>query len=66
MSPPRRHGATWTSHVGVLALMAIGFPYQLAGIAFASLFPVERAVEYVRARRRAPGALAPRAHDVGD
>jgi hypothetical protein len=32
----------WAFHVGVLALMAIGFPYQLAGVAFAPLLPVER------------------------
>ncbi|GIU90497.1 MAG: hypothetical protein KatS3mg010_1596 [Acidimicrobiia bacterium] len=60
----------WAFHVGVLALMAIGFPYQLTGIAFASLFPVERAVEraveHAHAHRRAPGALAPTAPDVGD
>lgn len=35
-------GAAWLFHVGVLALMAIGFPYQLAGVAFAPLLPVER------------------------
>ena len=34
--------SAWLFHVGVLALMAIGFPYQLSGIAFASMFPVER------------------------
>lgn len=34
--------AAWVFHLGVLALMAIGFPYQLAGIAFAPLLPVER------------------------
>jgi hypothetical protein len=34
--------AAWVFHVGVLALMAIGFPYQLAGVAFAPLLPVER------------------------
>jgi hypothetical protein len=32
----------WLFHVGILALMAIGFPYQLSGIAFAPLLPVER------------------------
>lgn len=32
----------WTFHVGVLAVMAILFPYPLSGIAFASLLPVER------------------------
>ncbi len=34
--------AAWLFHVGVLALMAIVFPYQLAGIAFAPFFRVER------------------------
>lgn len=34
--------AAWLFHVGVLALMAIGFPYQLAGVAFAAGLPVER------------------------
>jgi Vitamin K-dependent gamma-carboxylase len=34
--------AAWCFHVGVLLLMAISFPYQLSGIAYASLFPVER------------------------
>ncbi len=34
--------AAWLFHVGVLALMAIGFPYQLALVAFAPLLPVER------------------------
>jgi hypothetical protein len=29
-------------HVGVVALMAIGFPYQLSFIAYLSFFPVER------------------------
>jgi len=34
--------AAWVFHVGVLALMAVGFPYPLAGVAFAPLLPVER------------------------
>jgi hypothetical protein len=34
--------AAWAFHAGVLALMAIGFPYQLALVAFAPLLPVER------------------------
>ena len=34
----------WTFHVGVLALMAVLFPYPLFGIAFASMLPVERLV----------------------
>lgn len=34
--------AAWLFHVGVLALMAIVFPYQLSLVAYASLFEVER------------------------
>lgn len=34
--------AMWSFHVGVLALMAIGFAYPLSFIAFAPLFEVER------------------------
>lgn len=32
----------WLFHAGVLAIMAIFFPYPLFGLAFAPLFPVER------------------------
>ncbi|MBX3189930.1 MAG: hypothetical protein KF819_23085 [Labilithrix sp.] len=32
----------WSFHAGVLATMAIGFFYPLAGVAFAAFFPVER------------------------
>jgi hypothetical protein len=39
--------SAWLFHVGTLALMAIMFPYPLSGIAFASLFPVERLVARV-------------------
>lgn len=34
--------SAWAFHVGVVALMAIAFPYPLAGVAFAPLLPVER------------------------
>jgi hypothetical protein len=34
--------AAWLFHVGVLASMAIVFPYPLSGCAFFSLFPLER------------------------
>lgn len=34
--------AAWGFHVGIVALMAISFPYPLSGIAYACLFPVER------------------------
>jgi hypothetical protein len=47
--------AAWLFHVGVVALMAIVFPYQLSGIAYASMLPVERlsqrAVRWRRALR---------------
>ena len=32
----------WGFHMGVLLLMMIAFPYQMSGIAYASLFRVER------------------------
>ena len=34
--------AAWAFHLGVVALMAIAFPYPLSGIAYASFLPVER------------------------
>lgn len=34
--------AAWSFHVGVVALMAIAFPYPISGVAFASFMPVER------------------------
>jgi hypothetical protein len=35
-------GAAWSFHVGVLALMAIAFPYPISGCAFLAFFPLER------------------------
>jgi hypothetical protein len=35
-------GAAWCFHLVVLATMAILFPYQLCGIAYASMLPAER------------------------
>lgn len=52
-------GAAWAFHVGVLALMAILFPYPISGIAFVSMLPVEKLADRV-ASWRAPGA------DAGD
>jgi hypothetical protein len=49
----------WGFHVGVLLLMAIVFPYALAGIAFAPLFAVERPLAWV-ARKLGSSATAPR------
>jgi hypothetical protein len=39
--------AAWLFHVGVLALMAIVFPYQLSGVAFAPFFRLERLADRV-------------------
>lgn len=39
---PSWAGAAWGFHVGVLVVMAIFFPYPLSGVAFASLFRLER------------------------
>lgn len=35
-------GLAWAFHVGVLALMAVLFPYPLVGAAFASMLPAQR------------------------
>jgi hypothetical protein len=42
--------SAWLFHLGVLATMAIVFPYPLAGCAFVSFFPIERA--WLRIARR--------------
>lgn len=42
--------AAWLFHLGVLALMAIPFFYQLSLVAYAPLFPVERLVTFARSR----------------
>jgi hypothetical protein len=44
--------AAWGFHVGVLLCMSIAFFYPLAGIAYLSFFPVERAWQWLLARRR--------------
>ena len=40
--------AAWLFHVGVLGLMAIAFPYQLSGVAYIAMLPVERMEGRVR------------------
>ncbi|MCX4241819.1 HTTM domain-containing protein [Paraliomyxa miuraensis] len=45
--------AAWSFHAGVVVLMAIVFHYPLAGVAYASFFPVERPAEGLIARVRA-------------
>ena len=53
--------AAWSFHAGVLALMAIGFPYPLSGVAFASLFPLDRVgIALSRQRRLARWTRSPR------
>jgi hypothetical protein len=42
--------AMWAFHLGVLALMAVGFIYPLSGLAFAPFFPVERLGEWAKNR----------------
>ena len=42
VSRPFGCSALLSFHFGVLALMAIGFPYPMSGIAFVAFFPIER------------------------
>jgi hypothetical protein len=47
--------SAWTLHAGIVALMAITFPYPLSVVAFAPLFDCERPLRTVLARlRRSP------------
>lgn len=52
--------AAWAFHVGILALMAISFPYRLVGVAYAAFLPAEQIVDRVTSivRRRAPNVTA--------
>lgn len=38
----------WAMHLGIWAVMGIGFAYPLSGVAFAAFLPMERGVEAVR------------------
>ena len=49
----------WAFHVGVLAIMAIGFFYPISGIAFASFFEVEKISDFVRSKWRARRMVKP-------
>ena len=44
--------AAWGFHIGVEALMAIPFPYQLSFVAYAAFFEVDRAFDFVHERVR--------------
>lgn len=49
----------WAFHVGILALMAISFPYQLLGVAYAAFLPVDTwEATFRERRRRRSGRLA--------
>lgn len=51
----------WGFHVGIVALMAISFPYPVSGIAYACLFRPERLVRAILRVRTAPpsGTMEP-------
>ena len=51
--------AAWGFHVGVLALMAIVFPYPIAVVAYAPLFRCERPIEWLIRTYRALRTDAP-------
>jgi len=51
-------GCAWLFHVGVVALMAIAFPYPLSGCAFAAFFPLERVLSLLERRFRPRAASA--------
>ncbi len=42
--------SAWTLHVGIIALMAITFPYPISLVAFAPLFECERPLRAIRRR----------------
>jgi hypothetical protein len=44
--------SAWVFHLGILVLMTTFFPYQLSGIAYASMFRVERLPRVLAARFR--------------
>jgi hypothetical protein len=58
--------AAWTSHLGVLALMAILFAYPLSGVAFAPFFRLERLAAKVRSWFGTAQLWAGAEHVVGD
>lgn len=53
--------AAWGFHVGIVILMAISFPYQVSGIAYACLFRPERLVAPLKRVRRVRPRRAQRA-----
>ncbi|CAN5584246.1 hypothetical protein BH24ACT5_BH24ACT5_07910 [soil metagenome] len=53
-------GLAWAFHIGVLALMAVLFPYPLVGAAFASMLPVEGLAPTLRTAGRSGVLRRPR------
>jgi hypothetical protein len=58
----RRFAVVWASiawgfHLGVALLMSIAFVYQLCGLPYLSFFPIERAFDYLKARRHGRSSL---------
>lgn len=51
--------SAWAFHVGVLALMAVVFPYQLLGVAFLPFFRLERVLDRAADRQPRPVVAAP-------
>ncbi|MCA9706184.1 MAG: hypothetical protein KDK70_10075 [Myxococcales bacterium] len=51
-------GGLWAMHLGIWAVMGIGFAYPLSGVAFTPFLPLERAVAAVRAWARRARARA--------
>jgi len=51
-------GVAWAFHVAILGLMAILFPYQLLGVAFAPFLPLGQWLERAQARWRRAGVRA--------
>jgi hypothetical protein len=56
----------WSFHVGIAALMAISFPYQMLGIAYAPLFRCERLLRRRGGRERAQTRSLRREKVTGD
>jgi hypothetical protein len=56
----------WSFHAGVLALMAIAFPYPLSGVAFLAFFPIERGMPILERRWQGLRARLSRQTETAD
>lgn len=59
-------GMAWAFHVGIFVLMAISFPYQLVGVAYAAFLPLDAWEQALRERSRwgVRNPVAPLCDDV--